>query len=410
MKQLSILIPLVVTFILSYSQDAQNQTKSNTSQPETIPVGKGPDALFLTPNERYLYVANVEDSFISVIDTRTDKVVQTIDGTDYPWGFTRLGETNQVAVSGWDKGVDVIDFITHKIVRSKRYEQNLGGIVSTKNGKILFVIATDGNKVLKIDAESLEIIDKYATGNGPDGVGISKDDSKVYVTNTKDGTISIINLKTKTSMVIATGGKPELIHYNYDHSLLFISNFFENKIHILDTGTDEIVHEISGLDGPEEAVLSKSEETLYVVNFNNSKVYSYDAKTYEKLPQEFTVGAKPIGVVSAVDDSKLYVSNYGDNSVAVILLHSQSKLSDRDTEREILVKFKASVNESQIAQLASELGLQQIKTIAALRLRVFKITSKKSLKEVITACENQPFVEYAEPNQKVGTKLSRLRN
>ena len=88
MKQLSILIPLVVTFILSYSQDAQNQTKSNTSQPETIPVGKGPDALFLTPNERYLYVANVEDSFISVIDTRTDKVVRTIDGTDYPWGFT----------------------------------------------------------------------------------------------------------------------------------------------------------------------------------------------------------------------------------------------------------------------------------------------------------------------------------
>ena len=28
----------------------------------TIKVGKGPDALFLTPDKRFLYVANVEDT------------------------------------------------------------------------------------------------------------------------------------------------------------------------------------------------------------------------------------------------------------------------------------------------------------------------------------------------------------
>ncbi len=302
-------------------QEAQNQTETKNSQAQTISVGKGPDALFLTPDETFLYVANVEDTFISVIDTRRDEVIQTIDGTDYPWGFTRLGETSLVAVSGWDKGVDVIDFATHKIVRSKRYEQNLGGIASTKDGKIQFVIATDGNKVFKIDAKSLDILDEYTTGNGPDGVGISKDDSKIYVTNTKDGAISIINLETKKAKVIETGGKPELIHYNHDHSLLYISNFFENKIHILDTETDKIVHEITGLDGPEEAVLSKSAEKLFVVNFNSSKVFTYNADTYEKLSAEYIVGNKPIGIVSAITDTKLFISNYGDNSITVVNLH-----------------------------------------------------------------------------------------
>ncbi|MCH7676069.1 YncE family protein [candidate division KSB1 bacterium] len=379
-------------------------TVTMAASSQTIPVGKGPDALFLTPNERYLYVANVEDTFITVVDTRTDKVVQTIDGTDYPWGFARLGSSNLVAVSGWNKGVDVIDFTKHEIVRSKRYEHNLGGIVATDDGKTLFVIATEANKILKLDAGSLEILDEYPTGNGPDGVGLSKSGSKLYGTNTKDGTISIIDVKTKQATLLEVGHKPELIHANHDRSRLFISNFFANKIHIVDSNAGKIIHEITGLDGPEDAVLSKSEKILYVVNFNSSQVFSYDAKTYEKLPQEFVVGTKPIGIVSAVNDSRLYVSNYGDNSVAVILLHSQSKLSDRDTEREILVKFKASVKESQIAKLASELGLQQIKTIAALRLRVFHITSEKSVKEVITACEKQPFVEYAEANQKVGKK------
>ncbi len=313
MKYLSILLVFLFS-IIACSQQPQ------TPKTQVIPVGKGPDALFLTPDENYLYVANVEDAFISVIDTRKDSVVRTIDTVDNAWGFTRLGETNLVAVSGWDKGVDVIDFTTHEIVRSKRYEQNLGGITSTKDGKTIFVVATEENKVFKVNAETLNIIGEYQTGNGPDGIGISKDNKKIYVTNTKDGTISVIHVDTKAATVITTGGKPELIHANEDHSLLYISNFDDNKIHVLNTETDKIVDEIAGLDGPEEAVLSKSGEMLYVVNFNTSKVFSYDAKTYEKHRTEFVVGTKPIGVVSAVNDSKLYVTNYGDNAVTVIRL------------------------------------------------------------------------------------------
>jgi YVTN family beta-propeller protein len=373
----------------------------NTASGQTIPVGKGPDALFLTPNEDYLYVANVEDTFISVIDTRTDKVVQTIDGADYPWGFTRLGETNLVAVSGWDKGIDVIDFTTHKIVRSKRYEQNLGGITSTKDGKTLFVVATEANKVLKIDASTLEILAQYETGSGPDGIGISKDNKKIYVTNTKDSAISIINLVTKKAAVIKTGGKPELIHGNEDHSLLFISNFNDNKIHIIDTATDKIIHEITGLNGPEEAVLSKSGETLFVVNFNSSKVFSYDAKTYKKRPEEFFVGSQPIGLVSALNDRKLYVSNFGENSVSVINLpFKKTNATAQPAAAEILVKFKPGVQEAQVQAMQSQIGLQQVKAIPELNLQVFKITSQKSIQEVIDSCQKLSFVEYAEPNQK----------
>ncbi|HED38431.1 MAG TPA: hypothetical protein ENI76_09355, partial [Ignavibacteria bacterium] len=55
--------------IQNKSENVDKQSKVNT-----IPVGKGPDALFLTPDEKYLYVANVEDNFISVINTQTEKV------------------------------------------------------------------------------------------------------------------------------------------------------------------------------------------------------------------------------------------------------------------------------------------------------------------------------------------------
>ncbi len=312
------------TFTILGCSQGQNESKNQALPPtNVIPVGKGPDALFLTPDEAFLYIANVEDTHISVIDTRKDSVVQTIDTIDYPWGFTRLGHSNLVAVSGWDKGIDIIDFTSHQIVKSQRYSQNLGGITSTSDGKIIFVVATEENKVLKIDTNSLVIKDEYETGQGPDGIGISKDEKKIYVTNTKEGTITIIDIEKKTSKKITVGGKPELIHANEDRSILYISNFFENKIHILNTETDKLIHDITGLDGPEEVVLSKSGEKLYVVNFNSSQVLTYSTKSYKKLGEVFVVGQKPIGILTALNDSKLYVTNYGDNTVSVIVPNTQ---------------------------------------------------------------------------------------
>ncbi len=298
------------------------QTPKQTVQKNstTIKVGKGPDALFLTPDENFLYVANVEDNFLSVIDTKAEKVVNKIEGIKYPWGFTRLGNSDLVAVSSYDKQIVVINFKKHKILKEKKFDNNLGGITSTKDGKYIYVIETGKNKALKLDAGSLKILDSYNTGDGPDGIGISKDGSKIYTTNTKDGTISVINTKTKQTKLLTVDGKPELVHYNRNKSLLFISNFKLNKIHIIDTETDKIVHEITNLKSPEEAVLSKSEKLLYVVNFGAKKVFVYDAVTYQKLDEEYSVGNKPIGVISALNDTKLFVSNYGENSVSVIHL------------------------------------------------------------------------------------------
>ncbi len=290
------------------------------SKSETIKVGKGPDALFLTPNEKYLYVANVGDQFLSIIDTDKDTVIKEIKVAKNPWGFTQLGESHLVAVSSWDKGITIIDFTNHKVVKEKAYKYNLGGIVSTREGHSIFVVGVKINKVFKVDAKTLDIVDEYSTGNGPDGIGLSHDDTKLYVTNTKDGTISVIRLKDKSVKTLKVGGKPELIHSNRSRTKLYISNFKKNLVHILDTTTDTIVKEINGLNGTEEAVLSKSEKTLYVVNFNSSKVFIYNANSYEKQNREFSVGKKPIGVISALNDTKLYVTNYADNSVTVIKL------------------------------------------------------------------------------------------
>jgi len=314
----------VITFSLLFTVYACNKDKGEQGQADTpvpntqfsITVGKGPDAMFLTPDKKKLYIANVEDTIISVINTESDNVDKTISGVRYPWGFVQLGNSNEVAVSAYDKQLAIIDFSSDQVVREKTFNSNLGGITADSLGQYLYVIAIDFNSVIKIDAITLDSLDSYSTGNAPDGIGISKDNNKLYITNTSDGTISVINITTKASSLINTGGKPELVHPNKDHSILYISNFNDNKIHVLDTETDSIIHEIMGLDGPEEAVPDYANQKLYVVNFNSSKVFEYEISGYNKLENTYSTGSKPIGVTPL--NNKIYVTNYGDNSVSVI--------------------------------------------------------------------------------------------
>ena len=123
------------------NQSTSTSTSNPTSQPNgprspwaSILVGKGPDALFMTPDSRFVYVANVEDQTVSVIDVSKKRLVKDIRVIGNPWGFARLGKTKLVAVSNWNKGIDIIDFEKHEVIRSKQYPYSLGGIVATIDG------------------------------------------------------------------------------------------------------------------------------------------------------------------------------------------------------------------------------------------------------------------------------------
>ncbi|WP_282161049.1 YncE family protein [Ulvibacterium marinum] len=316
---------LILTLLLASCKEKQrgtdttiieSNTVDNNTNSSVVYVGKGPDALFLTPDKSFLYVANVEDTLISVIDTQTDKVLKNIEGIRYPWGFAQLAESNLLAASGYDKQVVIIDSDNHTILKEKLFETHIGGITANKKGDLIYVIAIDDNKVFQLDATTLNILKTFSTGKGPDGIGISGNDSRLFVTNTEDGSISVIDIATGQQSILKTGGKPELIHSNKDHSLLYISNFFGNRIHIIDTKNGEIVKEIENIKTPEEAVLSEDGNLLYVVSFDLSEVYVYDAFTLEKKLISYETGNKPIGLMPV--GNKLYVSNYGDNSISII--------------------------------------------------------------------------------------------
>jgi len=68
---------------------------------------------------------------------------------------------------------------------------------------------------------------------------------------------------------------------------------------------------------------------------------------------------------------------------------------------EVLIKFKPGVPEDSVQALASRLGLEQVRELREIGVRVFRATSRASAEQVLRACQRSPHIEYAEPNTKV---------
>ena len=68
----------------------------------SIPVGDNPNDMCITRNGQFLYVANANDNNVSVIDTRQNKIIETLNSALYP--DSPMGSTtNSVALSQDEK-------------------------------------------------------------------------------------------------------------------------------------------------------------------------------------------------------------------------------------------------------------------------------------------------------------------
>lgn len=137
-----------------------------------IAVGKGPEGIDLSPDGKELWVAHRGDGALSVIDTATDKVIQTITtGTKMAnrVKFTRDGK--RVLISDVPSNqVLVYDAATKQLMKKIETEAGPEGILIVPDGKRAFVACANAGKVVVLDLETLTITGSVTTGNQPDGM------------------------------------------------------------------------------------------------------------------------------------------------------------------------------------------------------------------------------------------------
>jgi YVTN family beta-propeller protein len=137
-----------------------------------IPVGKGPEGGSFSPDEKEFWAANSGDGTVSIVDTASKQVVQTIDvqtKRSNRLKFTPNGRLVLISdIGGGD--VVVVDVPGRKVVKRINVGRNAEGILIEPEGSRAFVAASADNKVVIIDLKTLQISGEIHTGKSPDGM------------------------------------------------------------------------------------------------------------------------------------------------------------------------------------------------------------------------------------------------
>ena len=141
----------------------------------------------------------------------------------------------------------------------------------------------------------------------------------IFVSNERSNNVLVFDPANDYALVkdIKTSRRPRDMHFNQDHSLLYVACGEDDVIDIIDVATLEVVDQIPTARSPEMFVFNKAETELYVSNEENSTVQIISIKD-KIIVNEIPTGAEPEGVMLSEDEKTLYATSEVADMVHVI--------------------------------------------------------------------------------------------
>ena len=188
----------------------------------------------------------------------------------------------------------------------------------------LFV--SHGNMVNVIDLKSDKTIATIPDTKGVHGIAVANDLSKAFISNGKDNSITIVNLKTFELLekVKITGVKPDAILYDQFSRKVFIYNAESNDATVIDANTNKVVKTIP-LGGKPEFSVTNTKGLIYVNIENKNEIKTINASTL-KVTNTWSIapGDEPSGLAIDLVTNRLF--SVCSNNLMIIVNAKNGKI------------------------------------------------------------------------------------
>ena len=300
---------------------------------DNIPTGvsaSGPSGIAVSPDGTRLYVANrpqysLSVGTVSVIDLTERQVIATIPVGVAPLGVAvdPTGKRVFVANEG-SSSLSVIDATTNQTAI------NLSVPNLTANAYPRGV-ATHPNPLRPLVYVTNRAVNSFSDDESnpyPDQCNALVSDVSV-VSNPDQcvGSLSIFDADLKTQVgSVAVGWAPEGVAVHPDGMLVYVANSGDATVSIIETVFNRVVGVIQ-LDGfggasrplvPRGVAVSPDGNRLYVTDGAGNRLFVVDTTSNHSVVDIVPVGNSPYGVSVSPDSTQIYVANTDDNTVSVI--------------------------------------------------------------------------------------------
>jgi YVTN family beta-propeller protein len=121
------------------------------------------------------------------------------------------------------------------------------------DGTTFFVADMAANGVHEIDGDRFTVVGFIPTGKGAHGLYFSRDSKFVYVSNREEGTIAVVDVRTRkvsTTWTIPHGGSPDMGGVSADGKVLWLSGRYNAEVYAFDTTDGHLLARIAVSKGP----------------------------------------------------------------------------------------------------------------------------------------------------------------
>lgn len=274
----------------------------------TVPVGKRPRGIQISPDKKFVYVA---------VSGTPIGAPPKLDAQGNPV-FDRDEEEEENADKEAD-GVVVLDTASRAVVRKLKVGSDPEQFALTADGKHLVVSNEDVGAASLVNLETGKVEKMVSLSKEPEGVAVSPDGKWFWITCETEGDVFRVSAADfKKAKKITVGGRPRSVAFLPDGSRAFVPSESRGKIHVVDAAKFEVV---SVMDLPRGArpmtlLIPPEGNTLYASTGRAGAVAAIDlSNNHVEMIQ---AGKRPWGIALAPDGSRLFAANGPSNDISVI--------------------------------------------------------------------------------------------
>jgi YVTN family beta-propeller protein len=239
---------------------------------------------------------------VGVIDVAAMKLTKKLNAGSDPEEFALSRDGKHIYISNEDvKTASVINIAANKVEAIIPIGQEPEGVATTPDGKQFYVTCEASGEIFVIDATTYKVVTHFKINGRPRSADFLRDAAIGFVPSESTGELNIIDtaaMKVLKTIALPPGSRPMRVRVSADGKKLYLSEGRAGTISVIDAHSYAVTNTIKVGARPWGTALSPDGKYLFSANGPSDDVSVVDLST-EKEIAKIKVGSSPWGVTIA---------------------------------------------------------------------------------------------------------------
>jgi YVTN family beta-propeller protein len=286
-----------------------------TRQMHRLTVGAEPVSIAVNTANGRAYVANAGDGTLTILDGFSDAVLATVLIGSHPYSVAVDSATGKVYVTHtFGDQLSILDGTTNTASDAKIGSTDLIAIDS-RTGTVYLLGYGGAVKVLDGGREKFN---ERNVGKHAWALTLNDVNGAVYVARIENSDLAEFKPDSSSFTTLSAGEIPCAIAVNAQANLLYVANYGDNSISVIDQATGRKTATVAVGRHPKAIAFDASRNLVYVANTSDGTVTAIDAAN-NGVVATLQAGKNPYALAVVPGSSRLYVANEAEGNPSTVI-------------------------------------------------------------------------------------------